>query len=356
MIRPRIGSGLSDRTEIGESVNCKLSNGWNALGSGKGLGLLILLTAVAVSFSEDKGSLGAAEPGPECPAVPLELPGLQNVFALGPGLYSGGAPEGIDGFRSLEALGVKTIITVDGAAPDVAAARRQGMRYVHLPHGYDGISAGLQVLLAKAARELEGPLYVHCHHGKHRGPAAAAIICRANLNWSLGQAEAFLRRAGTSTNYSGLYAAVRGFRLPTIEQINSTPGAFPEVARVARLVDAMVEIDQCWERLKGVREAGYRVPEKHPDVQPAAETVVLGEHYREARRLPEVIQRGPDLLRRFQQAEAEAAEAERLLRLPREGATTDVQGQLDRIFEAIATSCNSCHEVHRDSPGGKSGY
>ena len=29
--------------------------------------------------------------------------------------------------------------------------------------------------LARAARTLPGPIFVHCHHGMHRGPAAAAV-------------------------------------------------------------------------------------------------------------------------------------------------------------------------------------
>lgn len=52
-----------------------------------------------------------------------------------------------------------------------------GLRYVHLPHGYDGVPADRTKELAKAVRELEGPIFIHCHHGKHRSPAAAAVAC-----------------------------------------------------------------------------------------------------------------------------------------------------------------------------------
>src|ERR1051326_9522581 len=64
-------------------------------------------------------------------AQPMTLPGLRNVFRVGRRLYSGAAPADEAGFRSLCALGVRTIISVDGATPDVAAARRHGLRYVH---------------------------------------------------------------------------------------------------------------------------------------------------------------------------------------------------------------------------------
>ena len=72
-------------------------------------------------------------------ARPVEAAGLHNVFQLNERLYSGGGPEGDSGFASLKKLGVKTVISVDGARPDVARARAHGLRYVHVPIGYRGV-------------------------------------------------------------------------------------------------------------------------------------------------------------------------------------------------------------------------
>ena len=136
-------------------------------------------------------SLFAAEPKQSAPgALPLEdPPGVHNFYLLGTNVYSGSTPEGDAGFKALAELGVKTIISVDGAQPDVIRAKKFGIRYVHLPHGYSGISTNLQHQLAKAASELDGPYYVHCHHGKHRGPTAAAILCMTKDSWDAAQAE-----------------------------------------------------------------------------------------------------------------------------------------------------------------------
>src|SRR4051794_27773883 len=71
--------------------------------------------------------------------VPIAEPGLPHAFRVSDRIYSGGSPDGEAGFAELERLGVKTIISVDGARPDVDAATRHGIRYVHLPVGYDGI-------------------------------------------------------------------------------------------------------------------------------------------------------------------------------------------------------------------------
>jgi protein tyrosine phosphatase (PTP) superfamily phosphohydrolase (DUF442 family) len=314
--------------------------------------LLLVVSIVGSAFSAEnlEARLKAAPPG----VKPLEAPAIHNLFALGTNIFSGSTPEGAEGYEALAKLGVKTIISVDGAAPDAEAARKLGMRYVHLPHGYDGISTNLQLLLAKAGRELSGPIYVHCHHGKHRGPAAAAVICMADQGWSKSQAEAFLVAAGTATNYVGLYEVVREFQLPTIEQLMALPANFPEKAQVSGLTDSMVGVDERWENLKEVRAAGYLVPKDHPDIQPANETVILSEHYREAQRLPDVIAKGTDMVGRFKTAETEAKEAERLLRRFGAGGNAELKAQLDQAFDAMAKSCSTCHKAHRDPAGIKS--
>jgi protein tyrosine/serine phosphatase len=63
--------------------------------------------------------------------------------------------------------------------------------------------------LAKAVRELEGPIYIHCHHGKHRSPAAASVACVAAGLVPKSQGVAILELAGTSPNYRGLYESAR---------------------------------------------------------------------------------------------------------------------------------------------------
>lgn len=241
---------------------------------------------IAMSATAAKTRQGAAKSTP--PGVKaLEAAGIHNLFALGTNVFSGSSPDGEEGFAPLAKLGVKTIITVDGAKPNLELAHKYGMRYSHIPHGYDGVGTNTQALLAKAAQTVPGPIFVHCHHGMHRGPAAAAVICMANNGWTPAQGEAWLRTAGTGGNYVGLYQTVREFRPPTAEQLSALPSEFPEAINVSGLVDMMVEIDERWEHLKAVRKAGYQVPKEHPDILPAHEVVILWERYREAQLLPE---------------------------------------------------------------------
>ena len=51
--------------------------------------------------------------------------------------------------------------------------------------------------LARAIDEVEGPVYVHCHHGKHRSAAAVATACVMNGRLKPGQAESVLKTFGT---------------------------------------------------------------------------------------------------------------------------------------------------------------
>jgi rhodanese-related sulfurtransferase len=308
--------------------------GWNP-GAWFGAWFAVVLSALPVPSAE-----------PEFAAVPSTH--LHNVFRLTPQLLSGSAPEGRDAFAELARLGVRTILSVDGSKPDLATAHQFGMRYVHLPHGYDGISADLQIRLAKAGHSLPGPIYVHCHHGKHRGPAAAAVLCLADGRWDSTVAERWLKSAGTSPQYAGLYEVVRRYHPPTADILKVVSDDFPEVSKVPGLVEAMVDIDLRWDHLKLVQQAGYAVPTSHPDLQPAQEAVLLWEHYREARRLPEAAERGTNFISSLESSEALAKTLEQQLRSWSANSSPDARAQLDASMIRVGQSCTDCHRQHRD--------
>ncbi len=130
---------------------------------------------------------------------------LPNLIQVHPQIYSGGLPETEAAFQELQRHGIKTIISVDGMTPDVNSASQYDLRYVHLPHGYDGISPERVIELAQAFVELPKPIYVHCHHGKHRSPTAVAAGCVAAGMIPPQSAPAILKLAGNSPKYGGLH-------------------------------------------------------------------------------------------------------------------------------------------------------
>src|SRR5436190_2618002 len=118
--------------------------------------MYISLLAALIGCGQVK-TLPASEPAPHAP-LKIAAPHLPNAYQIHPKVISGGLPEGDDAFRELADLGVKTIISVDGATPEVATAKKFGLRYVHLPHGYGGISEARVAELAKAVHDLPGPI------------------------------------------------------------------------------------------------------------------------------------------------------------------------------------------------------
>jgi protein tyrosine phosphatase (PTP) superfamily phosphohydrolase (DUF442 family) len=280
----------------------------------------------------------------------VEAPGLHNVFRLADNLYSGSSPDDDEGFRSLRKLGVQTVVSVDGARPDLARARRFGLRYVHLPIGYDGVPQQQAMRIAKAVRDLPGPVYVHCHHGKHRGPAAAAVVhlCLDD-KCAVEAAVAWLRQVGTDPRYTGLNAAPRQLRRPTAEELDRVPADFPEVVEVSGLSAVMVGVDKHWEHLQVVRAAGWKTPPNHADLEPPHEALQLLEAFREAARLPGVADRTEEFRRWLADAEAGAGELEQALR-NRKGKEAVDGSTVEKAFRNVGMACTRCHLKYRDVP------
>ena len=301
--------------------------------------LLLVLLSMAVSGSGSNVQRSFRQ---------IEATGIENLFQIGTNVFSGGTPESDEAFRKLAELGVKTLISVDGARPDVETARRHGVRYIHLPHGYDGIDDTLQLQLVKIPQSVSGPVFVHCHHGKHRGPTAAAIICMSDEKWSSTDAADWLAVAGTSTNYPGLYATVAKFQQPSEAELASTSSDFPEISKVSGLVDAMVQIDERWEHLKSIRDAGYEAPESHPDIDPVNEAVILWEAFREAKRMEESEEMGEQFLGSLGESEDATLEAMELLREFTSNPKVELRRRLDGAFDAVAATCSTCHKNYRN--------
>jgi protein tyrosine phosphatase (PTP) superfamily phosphohydrolase (DUF442 family) len=280
----------------------------------------------------------------------MEVRGLHNVYRVTENLYSGNSPEGDDGFRSLQQLGVRTVISVDGARPDVERARKYGLRYVHLPIGYDGMSAEQGRRLARAVRDLPGPIYLHCHHGRHRGPAAVAVVWRC-LDASCGveQAVAWLKQAGADPRYTGLYALPSKFGPLSTEELDRVVPEFPEITSVTALAALMVDIDERWDHLKQVRAASWRTPPEHPDIDPAHEALLLMEGFREAGRLTSEKQRRDELSHWLTEAEAAARELEHTLRGGKETRAVDRDGA-EGTYRRMEAACAKCHARYRDVP------
>lgn len=246
-----------------------------------------------------------------------------------PTIACGATPQSPEEFRALWNQGVRTIVSVDGALPDVETASTVHLKYIHVPIGYDGIPEEAVGQLTRVFRECETLVYVHCHHGKHRGPAAAAVCGLINREIDTAQARKLLSDAGTSHDYAGLWQDVEEFKpFPddaTLPQIVSQVDVEP-------LIEMMVRIDSCWDELQVALQAN--------DISEAREQAsILEQLFRESYRMHHEDQ-GRQWLPAMREAES---------------AATALCDDLDRTSMSVSDSlkvvtraCRDCHQKHRN--------
>ncbi|HZW08173.1 MAG TPA: cytochrome c [Phycisphaerales bacterium] len=271
--------------------------------------------------------------------------GIHNAVAFHPGFVSGSQPEGDEGFQSLAAMGVRTIISVDGAEPEVEKARAYGLRYIHLPIGYNGFDEERRLQLARAAQDSikDGPVYIHCHHGKHRSAGAAAAIA-STLGWQTPEhGVARMKVSGTAPNYTGLYACAVDAAPVAPAALDAVVADFPSRWKPSGYVSGMVEIDEVFEHLKEIQAAGWAAPNHHPDLVPAAEAGRLADLYRLLHTDDVVKRKGAGMAELMQDSNRRAQILEDLL-----AAGEKDKARLNDQFKLVSASCKDCHSRYRD--------
>lgn len=273
---------------------------------------------------------------------PADYPGLHNVVAYAPNLYSGSVPEGDAGFDTLQGMGIRTIISVDGALPELDEAKARGLRYVHLPIGYDGMDEKRTLEIAKTIQELPGPVYVHCHHGKHRSAGATGAAAVTLGLMTNEQANARMKVSGTAPNYTGLYECAKVASAANASKLAAMPAYFPEQSKPSTFVKTMVEVDEYNDQLKAIEKAGWSAPKDHPDLVPAAVAGTLADHFRTAAESTK--------------ATTKPAEFADWLRTDAKLITTIEEGlksgmpaaDLSAHMKKLQQSCKDCHAKYRD--------
>jgi hypothetical protein len=225
---------------------------------------------------------------------------------------------------------------------------------VHLPHSYDGVPENRARELAKAVRDLEGPVYIHCHHGRHRSPAAAAVACVGAGLIGAGDALAILTTAGTSANYRGLYRSAEQARRLDDALLDALEVEFRERVDVPPLADAMVALERTHDHVKQIAAAGWRPLPSHPDLDPVHEALLLREHYTELLRTDDLNRRDPEFQRFMREGEEAAIALEAALAKINErrhpAGKLDVHRPADAALAAINKNCAVCHAKFRDVP------
>ncbi|MCB9877233.1 MAG: cytochrome c [Planctomycetes bacterium] len=303
---------------------------------------LPLLLITACQSSGDAHQIAAHVEAPPVDAdQAVGFPGLHNVVTYAPDVVCGGAPEGHEGLEALKAMGIKTIITVDGAAPDAKGAEALGMHYIHLPISYDTVTPERQKELAQAVASSEGPIYMHCHHGKHRSAAAlgSALVLAGKMTPE--QAVAKMEISGTSPAYKGLWKAVREAEALPEAQLHVDPKVFPSVAKTSGMVQTMSEVDMVFDLVKQAEKAGWKAPEDHPDLNAPKETKRLATLFANLKKDKESMALPADYQQMLDKAITDTAKLDELVHAGDAAAAAE-------LLKTIGTTCKDCHKVHRD--------
>ncbi len=312
--------------------------------------ILLLFTALAIP----KGEPAPAE---SAKLEKLATQHLPNAIRVHPRVISGGLPEGDAAFTELRSLGVRTVISVDGMVPDIATANKYGLRYVHLPHGYDGIPAERIAELSAAVQTLPGPIYIHCHHGKHRSPAASAAACVGAGLIEPEESLAVLQFAGTSPHYTGLFHDVAAMRrLPLAQKTSMT---FPAESPVPQLVSRMVQLEQWQAALtKALKSPPSSVAAaKSTDAthreNPAAVALLLREQFTELLRDDGNRQRPEHYVQLLQESETAAQRLESHLSQDADLNNAAQREEAGKFLAEVSSRCAACHKAFRDPAGSR---
>jgi hypothetical protein len=171
----------------------------------------------------------------------------------------------------------------------------------------------------------------------------------ATEGWSKEKALAWMKEAGTSPDYPGLFASAREFVPPSAEELQRVGDVLPERAKVSTLVELMVQVDGRWDHLKAVQKAGLKVPADRPDLDPPHEARLLAEHFRELTRLPRSKELGKEFLAAAGAADRHASSLEDALRASGKGPDPEARRKVESELLAVGKSCTTCHARYRDN-------
>ncbi len=272
-------------------------------------------------------------------------------------IWFGGSPETDAAMAELAASGVKTIVSVDGAPPLVELAKKHGLKYVHIPVKYSALSREQIVSLAAVLQRTGEPVYVHCHHGKHRGPAALVAALKCTVTDL--ETDTLLKTFGTDPKYRGLYEAARTAQPLQAQELARVPEKLPEAIQDLSPARLMSEIDCSFDQLLVLRKMGEPLENKEFPAQLKTwqeQAIDLEEAFREYQRLlePQFPMMPPEQqaqYRKFLKTSLSHAAAIRTELTAAVDSSEDIPARLKTCrtnLEALQQSCAGCHAQFRN--------
>ncbi len=189
---------------------------------------------------------------------------------------------------------------------------------------------------------------MHCFHGKHRGPAAAAVGRLVLDGAPRDQAIAEMRQwMGTSPSYEGLYRCIAEGAMPTAEQTMAFPWDFTAQVEFEGMRGAMVFAARAHDNLKALQSGGWEVDPTHPDLVPEREAHRLMQIFERSLESDEVQAEGPAFRSMYAALVDDARSLEAALTAFRSGEADQLEPAA-ALMARIGQTCKACHREHRN--------
>jgi len=274
-----------------------------------------------------------------------ETKSIHRFYALSKNIFTGSEPKNSD-FHFLHQQGIKTIISVDAVRPKVEEAKKHHLTYFHVPIGYTKLSTQQVNMVVKAIISAQKPIYIHCHHGKHRGPTVASMALIVLEDVDRDRAVNEMKKIGTSKNYKGLYETVRQFEIPNSIELENLPFPF-STAPVESFTEKMGNLDRHWDEIKKISARQWKNNPEHPDIDLAHEALQVAECFSEIIRLKSMKEKPEGFIELLNDAKKLSWVFEDLIRNKAVSKKYDI-GKIKKQFDLINTNCKNCHQKYRN--------
>lgn len=140
------------------------------------------------------------------------LPGLENVGRVAPGILRGAQPRP-EGYKTLKAMGIRTVISLRSRHGESRAVEAAGMRSIGLPMNAlaDVDAEAVREAVALMTDPANLPVFVHCAHGRDRTGVVVAVYRMDVDGWKRADAEEEMQAFGFNDIWTQLRDFVRRY-------------------------------------------------------------------------------------------------------------------------------------------------
>ena len=177
-----------------------------------GAGFYWVYTNVLMHQSQPSGTTDISRPSHW--AIPLNRPGLRNLYKVSDKLYRGAQPE-TEGITELEKLGIKTIVSLELFHSDKSKLEETGSQigYEHIyMQTWKPTTDNAIRFLTIVSDTNRTPVFVHCYHGSDRTGTMCALYRIVTENWTKDEAIREMKEGGYGfhTVWSNLIDFING--------------------------------------------------------------------------------------------------------------------------------------------------